>query len=92
MITMDDLLPEEDAAAAAVAISQQTVVITQTAAATDEEAEENPGRGLPMDLIELIYLTVHNYKVEIRRICDDNQEIDPQDILDCARHFMVGGV
>ena len=47
---------------------------------------------LPPDLAELIFLTVHNFKVEMNRICDDNPDCDPQDIWDCANHFMIGGM
>lgn len=47
---------------------------------------------LPPDLVELIFLTVHNFKVEINRICEDNQDCDPQDIWDCANHYVIGGM
>lgn len=46
---------------------------------------------LPPDLAELIFLTVHNFKVEMNRICEE-YPYTSQDIWDCANHYMIGGM
>lgn len=55
-------------------------------------SQQDPAPELPQELAELIFLTVHNFKVEMGRICDDNPDCDPQDIWDCANHYMIGGM
>lgn len=46
---------------------------------------------LPPDLAELIFLTVHNFKVEMNRICEE-YPYTSQDIWDCANRYLMGGV
>lgn len=45
---------------------------------------------LPPDLAELIFLTVHNFKVEMNRICEE-YPYTAQDIWDCANRYLMGG-
>ena len=46
---------------------------------------------LPPDLAELIFLTVHNFKVEMNRICEE-YPYTSHDIWDCANRYLMGGV
>ena len=45
---------------------------------------------LPPDLAELIFLTVHNFKVEMNRICEE-YPYTSQDIWGCANRYLMGG-
>ena len=46
---------------------------------------------LPPELAELIFLTVHNFKVEMNRICEE-YPYTSQDIWGCANRYLMGGV
>ena len=46
---------------------------------------------LPPDLAELIFLTVHNFKAEMNRICEE-YPYTAQDIWGCANRYLMGGV
>lgn len=46
---------------------------------------------LPPDLAELIFLTAHNFKVEMNRICEE-YPYTSQDIWNCANRYLMGGV
>lgn len=45
---------------------------------------------LPQDLAELIFLTVHNFKVEMNRICEE-YPYTSDEIWGCANRYLMGG-
>lgn len=54
-------------------------------------SQQDPAPELPPELAELIFLTVHNFKVEMNRICEE-YPYTSQDIWDCANRYLMGGV
>lgn len=54
-------------------------------------SQQDPAPELPQELAELIFLTVHNFKAEMHRICEE-YPYTSQDIWDCANRYLIGGV
>lgn len=53
-------------------------------------SQQDPAPELPQELAELIYLTVHNFKVEMNRICEE-YPYTSDEIWSCANRYLIGG-
>lgn len=93
-------LPEEEAEEPAEEPANRIVVTAEdligTAPQTEDDftvaiSQQEYVPELPPDLAELIFLTVHNFKVEMNRICEE-YPYTSQDIWDCANRYLMGGV